>query len=52
LTLLIKFHEGVCVGHFAGRITAKKILQGRYHWLTFLRIQWNIVRLMMCAKHL
>ncbi len=31
LTLLSKFHEGVCGGHFARRITAEKILQGEYH---------------------
>jgi hypothetical protein len=34
-TLLFKFHEGVYEGHFVGRIIAKKILWGRYHWSTF-----------------
>jgi len=37
LTLLSEFHEGVCGGHFARKITIEKILQGEYHCPTFFK---------------
>jgi hypothetical protein len=28
---------GLCEGHFVGKTTMKKILQGEYHWPTFFK---------------
>ncbi len=35
--LLYEFHDGLCGGHFAGRITAEKILQTSYYWPTLFK---------------
>jgi hypothetical protein len=35
--LLYEFHDGFCGGHFAGRITAEKILQAGYYWPTLFK---------------
>jgi len=35
--LLYESHDGFCGGHFAGRITAEKILQVGYYWPTLFK---------------
>jgi hypothetical protein len=35
--LLYEFHDGLCGGHFAGWIIAKKILQAVYYWPTLFK---------------
>jgi len=37
LRFLYEFHDGFCGGHFAGRITAEKILQASYYWPTLFK---------------
>jgi hypothetical protein len=37
LTLLSEFHEGVCGGQFARKITVENILQREYHCPTFFK---------------